>query len=133
MKNKDRYQLSKLKAKFSVTCNGVDLFDGVNHIAHLDTYEELFCWLEKEHLPLTIKEEAYLKGVIRPWLNEWRVKYIRKNKWLFTDDINREYISITIYDKGLHSWYVYLPPFEKGTMYEGMELGKEYSLEELGL
>ena len=28
---------------------------------------------------------------------------------------------------------VYLPRFEKGKMYQGMELGKAYTIEELGL
>ena len=122
MKNKDRYQLSKLKAKFSVTCDGVDLYDGDNHIAHLDTYDGLFWWLEQEYSPLDEKEKEYLSSVIKPW--RYRVKSIVKQERLFA-----ELIIIKCKD----GWEVELPNFEMGAMYQGMELNKEYRLGELGI
>ena len=70
------------------------------------------------------EEKKYLSRVIRPWKNE--VKYIRK-----ISDANVEYILI-IY--GNHGTSIMpFPDFKKGTMYKGMESGKHYSLEELGL
>ena len=124
MKNKDRYQLSKLKAKFSVTCNGVELYDGDKHIAHLDDYDELFRWLEQDCSPLTDKEREYLKAVIKPW--RAKVKSIAKK----ADPICLKlYISIRVINESS----VMLPLFMHDTMYKGMELGKEYSLDELGI
>lgn len=70
------------------------------------------------------EEKKYLSRVIRPWKNE--VKYIRK-----ISNAKVEYILI-IY--GNHGTSIMpFPDFKKGTMYKGMESGKHYSLEELGL
>lgn len=121
MKNKDRYNLKKLKVNFG-TWDGVDLYDGDNHIAHLDTYDGLFWWLEQEYSILTDSERAYLSAVIKPW--RLRVKSIVKQERLLM-----ELIVIKCRDR----WDVELPNFERGTMYQGMELNKEYSLEDLGL
>ena len=67
-------------------------------------------------------EKRYLKGVIRPFRKS--VISIEKS---------------TIYGEGeaicidTEKSDIVLPPFEEGTMYEGMEVGREYTLEELGL
>ena len=48
-----------------------------------------------------------------------------------TDDI-REYIFVEMNGYfGIE--YIHLPFFQKGTMYKGMVLGKEYTIKELGL
>lgn len=68
------------------------------------------------------KEREYLSNVIKPFKD--KVEYIIKD----TAACN-EYIKITIKkDSSLC-----FPNFEKGTKYKGMEKGKEYTLEELGL
>ena len=66
------------------------------------------------------KEKEYLSAVIKPFRD--RIEYIKK-----MEDI-REYITIDLKDERLP-----FPYFDKGTMYKGMELGKKYTLKELGL
>lgn len=77
--------------------------------------------LEKEILDDVEKE--YLSAVIKPFKN--KVKSIIKT----SGKINGEYICICIYD----DCSINFPFFKKGTMYKGMEVGKQYTLEELGL
>ena len=128
MKNKDRYQLSKLKAKFNVTCSGVDLYYKDEFIVYLESYDELFWWLEQDYSPLDEKEKAYLSAVIRPWRD--KVECIRKQRFLAKE--NYEFICI-VYRDVIGFNHVDFPNFPKGTMYQGMELSKGYTLEELGL
>lgn len=74
---------------------------------------------------LTEEEREYLSYVIKPFRDE--IEYIHK----FTcPNSKKEYLMGFIKDIGYH---LELPPFIKGTMYCGIELGKEYTLEELGL
>lgn len=71
---------------------------------------------------LNEKEKEYLNNLIKPFRE--KVTSIQK-------DGNRlsEYIKICIkYDAS-----ICLPIFTKGTMYKGMEVGKGYTLSELGL
>ena len=86
---------------------------------------------EKEiiKLPKTILddiEKEYLSNIIKPF--RYKVKYIIKNK---IDD-KYEYISI-IYRDNTGDWYLNFPNFKKGVMYKCMEIGKRYTVEELGL
>lgn len=74
--------------------------------------------IEKEILDK--EEKEYLSAVIRPFRN--RVEYIQKK------DIGNEFIEIELDDE-----FLYLPYFEKYTMYKGMELNKKYTLKELDL
>ena len=69
-------------------------------------------------------EREYLKAVIKPFKK--RVKFISKTEsnMLF----EKELLLIQLNDDDL-----ILPYFEKETMYKGMELGKKYTLEELGI
>lgn len=69
-------------------------------------------------------EKEYLGGFIRPFRN--KVECIKK---ITNFNKNKEYISIIIEDEPS----VDLPYFESNTMYEGMEIYKNYTLEELGL
>lgn len=69
-------------------------------------------------------EKRYLKAVIRPFRD--KVKYIAK------------YHSTTIYEECIlihisNNPNIMLPYFKEDSMYKGMESGKEYTLEELGL
>lgn len=68
-------------------------------------------------------EKRYLKAVIRPFKN--RVINIVKENCC---DGNC-YISISLNN----AEEIFLPNFKKGTMYNGMEEDKEYTLKELGL
>ena len=79
--------------------------------------------LESEEPILDEAERKYLGGVIAPFRN--KIKYIEKHSSPYKD----EYLWFNMKDEP--SWS--LPLFKKGTMYKGMELNKEYTLEELGL
>ena len=68
------------------------------------------------------EEREYLANVIKPFIN--KVKCIVK-----FDCLPEEYISIWLPKCEV----INLPCFKKGTMYKGMEEGREYTLEELGL
>ena len=80
-----------------------------------------------EYIPpkpiLDEKEKEYLSAVIRPWRDT--VRCIRKYKHQ-----NKEYIYI--HNKNIFDG-IGFPYFKAGTMYKGMELDKEYTLEELVL
>ena len=71
-------------------------------------------------------EKKYLSAVIKPFRS--KVYAIAK----YDDGVDNYYIQIAVKQSGFFE-YVNLPYFKKGTMYKGMELDKEYSLEELGL
>lgn len=66
-------------------------------------------------------EKEYLENFLRPFKN--KVELIEKR-----ESRNKQYVCICI-----NGQYIYLPYFEKNTMYKGMELNKEYTLKELGL
>lgn len=71
---------------------------------------------------LTEKEKKYLSAVIKPFVE--RMEYIKKS----TDGFGSEYIIIS-----LENDMITFPYFDERELYKGMELDKEYSLEELGL
>lgn len=72
-------------------------------------------------------EKKYLKRVIGHWRDE--VTSISKVSASYR---KKEYIIITTEISGWKH-YTELPLFETNSMYKGMELNKEYSLEDLGL
>lgn len=71
---------------------------------------------------LTKKEKEYLSAVIKPFRD--KIDYIRKRI-----SESGEYIIIML--EGNNA--LILPYFKENTMYKGIEKGKEYKLEELGL
>ena len=68
------------------------------------------------------EEKEYLSNVIKPFRD--KVEYIIK-----FDLLPEEYISICLPEHET----IDLPCFKRGTMYKGMEIEEEYTLEELGL
>lgn len=134
MKNKDKYDLTKLTFKIEGENNPSQVFkilDGTNVVfekpillnrAHLSLF---LSWLEEEYVPdiLTDKEKAYLSAVIKPFRK--RVEYIEKRCFVS----GTEYILISLQNNKTLSF----PTFKTGTMYKGMKSRKEYTLEELGL
>ena len=83
-------------------------------------------WLDQEHVEpiLDDEERAYLSAVIKPFRD--MVMYLIKSD---------EIIVISFkYKSGDNQWsydVAHLPYF--GTMYKGMEVGRKYTIEELGL
>lgn len=69
------------------------------------------------------QEKEYLSAVIKPFRNKNLVISKRRHEWG-----KEEYIVIEIDTKAL-----VFPNFEEDTLYKGMKIGKEYTLEELGL
>ena len=74
------------------------------------------------------KEKEYLSNIIKPFRKH--IITIRK-----IQNYKYEFIEIVIYrtDEGASCEVISLPYFNKGKMYKGMEINKEYALEELGL
>lgn len=78
------------------------------------------------------EEKEYLSNIIKPFRD--RVNLIRKSDSKLADDIYYKVIEISI--KSLIPYWenevIVLPAF-KSNLYSDMEIGKEYTLEELGL
>lgn len=83
---------------------------------------------ERKEEILDDKEKEYLRGVVKPFRN--KIRYIKKYESGFRGWLNR--ITICFKD-GDFSGDIDLPPFLPNAMYKGMEIDKEYSLDELGL
>lgn len=81
-----------------------------------------------EHKPeiLDEAEKRYLRGVIRPFRN--RVSAIRKMRYV-SKNKESAYIQIQYKDDAPTNF----PCYKDGTMYDGMEADRDYTLEELGL
>lgn len=88
-------------------------------------------WLFQEYKEpiLGDAEKAYLSEIIKPFRD--RVKHIYSE----TQPGGYSYIVICVISINPRRFieYTYLPSFETGTMYKGMESSKGYTLEELGL
>ena len=86
-------------------------------------------WLNSECKEpiLTEEEKEYLSAVIKPFRK--KIAYIRKKQSLYKKDKDKKFILIVLCDGD----YMYFPFFENDAMYQGMELGREYTIEELGL
>ena len=78
------------------------------------------------------EEKEYLSNIIKPFRD--RVNLIRKSSSKLVDDIYYKVIEISI--KSLIPYWenevIVLPAF-KSNLYSDMEIGKKYTLEELGL
>jgi hypothetical protein len=96
-------------------------------IYHKDMFSDKFLDQEVEiDVPEILDEEekAYLSAFIKPWRKN--ITSIAKNKSI---DPNKEFISFVLNGKDTYI----LPRFDEGTMYKGMEEGRFYTLEDLGL
>lgn len=69
-------------------------------------------------------ERRYLKNVVRPFKD--KISYICKSQTVISKS---EWIRLVL----KADLCIEFPCFENGTMYKGMEVGKKYTLEELGL
>ena len=135
MKNKEKYNLRQIdistKTKdgkilfFELKIRGKTIYQQIYlyGVFACEAMEGMIGWLEEEYVPdiLTDKEKAYLSSVIKPFRE--KVKYIKK-----IDYEKKEYLKIYLGNEA-----VPFPFFTKGTMYKGMEVNKNYKLEELGL
>ena len=138
MKNKDKYDLRELRIIINRSRNinycslriihkRKKIFERIG-ISDYEIFNEISGWLEQDCSSLDEKEKEYLSAIIRPWRD--KVECIRKQRFLAEE--NYEFIRI-VYRDVIDFNHADFPNFPKGTMYQGMELGKEYSLEDLGI
>lgn len=105
---------------YEIAVNGKVVDKIVSKLEPADLFRK---WLDSEHKEqiLDDAEKRYLSAVIKPFRD--KVEYIKK-----IDCACEEYIHIQ-----LNRDWIILPHFRTGTMYKGMEVGREYTVEELGL
>lgn len=82
----------------------------------------------KEKRILDDVEKRYLKSVIRPFKNDV-VWVMLAYDWAYGTKVHLE---ICCRQNGVES-HIQFPPFAPNAMYENMEIGKRYTLKELGL
>lgn len=77
-------------------------------------------------------EKRYIKDFIRPFRDD--IRYIKKisTPYYTSQFKDKEQIGFGYYKNGKVG-EILLPPFPKNSMYKGMKLNKEYTLEELGI
>ena len=134
MKNKEKYDLNTLKVKWipqtseiivKLKSDNSIIFSKKITLGETGT-SAYNAWLEQEYEPkiLDEKEKAYLSAVIKPFREE--VESIKK---IDIEEVEQQ-LQLQI-PNGLV--IMDFPLFKKGAMYRGMEEGREYTLEELGL
>lgn len=131
MLNIEKYKDVILNAKQEhLTCSVYDIFLKLSHISCTGNCKECkkhaMEWLLSEYKEpiLDDVEREYLSAVIKPFRK--KVKHIAI---LDTCNGSEYFVHIRLYDEDC----INFPNFKPNTMYKGMELHKEYSLEELGL
>lgn len=102
----------------------------IGEVVSVTSAGALIKWLSSEHKEpiLDDAEKRYLSAVIKPFRKH--VKYIRKSGY---GTSIAEFIIVDYKQTIENTDYFYLPAFKAGTMYKGMEFGRKYTLEELGL
>lgn len=130
MKNKDRYDLRRLyyHKKYTNSAEIEIKYDNKTVATIKDnSLNAIWNWLEEDYEILDKQEKRYLRSIIQPWRD--KVRGIRKLEYY----TKHQYIRIR-YEEVTGSWEeIDLPMFEKNTMYQGMEVCREYTLKELGL
>lgn len=87
--------------------------------------------LEIEKQILNDVEKCYLENVLKPFKD--RILFAKKTT-IYDTDSGYEYVCFKVVTSDNEDYnYLVLPYFIKGTMYKGMKIDKNYSLEELGL
>lgn len=78
-------------------------------------------------------ERKKLRQVVKDLIDyKAKVRWVKKVKNLYKPTEHKEHILI-YYDAPGDSWFADWTDFEEGTKYKGMEEGKQYTIEELGL
>lgn len=131
MLNIEKYKDDILNAKQSdITCCVIDLYhNGICPAGCKDCKREAMKWLLEEckEQILNDAERKYLSTVLKPFKKE--ISTIAKYEFTENYSEKRAYIIVRFNDRCGWSF----PSFKAHTMYEGMEVYKEYTPEELGL
>ena len=122
----EEFHIKGNDGKFKITKYGMCVFSEFSAV--WDFANDILIGILTDHYEIekSILDEAereYLSIVIKPFRD--RIEYIIKNS-VYSPF---EWITIKYKDGGATT----LPPFKKDTMYKGMEVNKEYSLEDLGV
>ena len=123
---KSGHKFSDLDAKYLELERGCEIMlngKTLERVPIVNMVSAIFYWLDAEHKEpiLDEAEKQYLSAVIRPFREKvLSICKIQGEPW--------EFICIKLkYEE------IDFPDFKQGTMYEGMEPNKDYTLEELGL
>ena len=121
---KQKYQTSNI---LNPSCSVFKIRTGIDDCNGCHCKEcciKSFEWLNQEYKDpiLDDVERKYLSAVINPFRK--KISYIRKSK-----DFRKKYIKIVLCDGDT----MYFPYLANDEMYKGMELDRNYTLEELGL
>ena len=139
----EEFKLEEFPEKFKITENGMMFWSSTSHewcsssgISNaVLTGKRKIIKIQKPVLDDV--EREYLSNIVKPFKN--RILYIAKSETVKTYDNPNPKIYECIYimykdsTKKRNPYYMGFPHFEKGTMYKGMEIDKEYTLAELGL
>ena len=130
MLNIEKYKDDILNAaQADITCCVIDLYhNGKCPDNCKDCKKAAMEWLLEEYKEpiLNDTERKYLSAVIRPFKKD--VCTVCKKYVQSCSGLSYEYLVVKLSSE---RWG--FPKFVEGTMYKGMELDKEYTLEELGL
>lgn len=126
----EEFRMDNYSTKYKITKDGFMYWsDDYQQWNYTPGIEELFTG-ERQITKIPIlneKEKEYLSAVIKPF----RDRIISIRKYRYNKD---EYIGMYVnYYAETDSEMITLPVFKEGTIYKGMELKKDYTLEELGL
>lgn len=125
---KNGYKFSELRWRYIQEPSIISFYlndKKVGKVSSSSVFEALKTWLDAEHIEpiLNDSEKSYLSAVIKPFRNE-KLEIVKHS----TCNGSEEWLNF-VSEKGSF----YLPNFKTGTMYKGMEPGRRYTLEELGL
>lgn len=131
MLNIEKYKEDILNMRrANITCCASDLshVEGCANKSCIECKKEALEWLLEEYTEpiLDDKEKEYLSAVIEPFRKS--VISIKKLEATYGWEIISFYYTFQSY-----GCITILPPFQSGTRFKGMKLGKEYTIEELGL
>ena len=108
-------------------------FDGIDDYLPIPVFNHLFKNVMADGEPVRFREpilddaeREYLKTILKPFHE--KVGYVVKHRDNSEDIYSKEYLYIEIGDGDFT-----FPSFDSGKMYAGMELDKEYTLDELGI
>lgn len=126
----EEFRMDNYSTKYKITKDGFMYWsDDYQQWNYTPGIEELFTG-ERQITKIPIlneKEKEYLSAVIKPF----RDRIISIRKYRYNKD---EYIGMYVnYYAETDSEMITLPVFKEGTIYKGMKLKKDYTLEELGL
>ena len=130
----EEFRLKDFPSKFKITENGMMFWSNTSHEwCNSSGISNALLTGKREIIKISKSilddiEKEYLLNIIKPFRKN--IITIRK-----TDYYEHEYIEIFIYRPGeiVSCEAISFPYFNKGKMYKGMEIDKEYSLKELGL